>query len=148
MKIKYRPNAPLVLKGISCTFKEGTRVGVVGRTGSGKTTLISALFRLVEPNSGKIIIDGLDICSMGLKDLRMKLSIIPQEPTLFKGSIRTNLDPLGLYSDDELWRVRGLSLYFFSISSQNLKMSTNLCIFQMQLCFVSVLLYIIALFIL
>ncbi|XP_024179439.1 ABC transporter C family member 8 isoform X2 [Rosa chinensis] len=105
LKIKYRPNAPLVLKGISCTFKEGTRVGVVGRTGSGKTTLISALFRLVEPNSGKIIIDGLDICSMGLKDLRMKLSIIPQEPTLFKGSIRTNLDPLGLYSDDEIWRA-------------------------------------------
>ncbi|CAB4272419.1 unnamed protein product [Prunus armeniaca] len=105
LKIKYRPNAPLVLKGITCTFREGTRVGVVGRTGSGKTTLISALFRLVEPASGKIIIDGLDICSMGLKDLRMKLSIIPQEPTLFRGSIRTNLDPLGLYSDDEIWRA-------------------------------------------
>ncbi|RVX17087.1 ABC transporter C family member 8 [Vitis vinifera] len=84
LKIKYRPNAPLVLKGITCTFKEGTRVGVVGRTGSGKTTLISALFRLVEPESGKILIDGLDICSIGLKDLRMKLSIIPQEATLFK----------------------------------------------------------------
>ncbi|XVF86794.1 hypothetical protein PTKIN_Ptkin18bG0071300 [Pterospermum kingtungense] len=105
LKIRYRPNAPLVLKGISCTFQEGTRVGVVGRTGSGKTTLISALFRLVEPASGKILIDGLDICSMGLKDLRMKLSIIPQEPTLFKGSIRTNLDPLGLYSDDEIWKA-------------------------------------------
>ncbi|KAB2612958.1 ABC transporter C family member 8 [Pyrus ussuriensis x Pyrus communis] len=105
LKIKYRSNAPLVLKGITCTFKEGTRVGVVGRTGSGKTTLISALFRLVEPASGKILIDGLDICSMGLKDLRMKLSIIPQEPTLFRGSIRTNLDPLGLYSDDEIWRA-------------------------------------------
>uniref|UniRef100_A0A0A0KCQ4 ABC-type xenobiotic transporter n=1 Tax=Cucumis sativus TaxID=3659 RepID=A0A0A0KCQ4_CUCSA len=103
--IKYRPNAPLVLKGITCTFQEGTRVGVVGRTGSGKTTLISALFRLVEPESGRIIIDGIDICSIGLKDLRMKLSIIPQEPTLFRGSIRTNLDPLGLYSDDEIWKA-------------------------------------------
>ncbi|CAB4272423.1 unnamed protein product [Prunus armeniaca] len=105
LEIKYHPNAPLVLKGITCTFKEGTRVGVVGRTGSGKTTLISALFRLVEPASGKIIIDGLDISSMDLKDMRMKLSIIPQEPTLFRGSIRTNLDPLGLYSDDEIWRA-------------------------------------------
>ncbi|XP_043705213.1 ABC transporter C family member 8-like [Telopea speciosissima] len=105
LKIKYRPNASLILKGISCTFKEGTRVGVVGRTGSGKTTLINSLFRLVEPVSGRILIDGLDICSMGLKDLRMKLSIIPQEPALFRGTIRTNLDPLGLYSDDEIWEA-------------------------------------------
>ncbi|XP_020224992.1 ABC transporter C family member 8 [Cajanus cajan] len=104
LEIRYRPNAPLVLKGITCTFKEGSRVGVVGRTGSGKSTLISALFRLVEPASGDIVIDGINICSMGLKDLRMKLSIIPQEPTLFKGSIRTNLDPLGLYSDDDIWK--------------------------------------------
>ncbi|KAL8458021.1 hypothetical protein ACS0TY_035774 [Phlomoides rotata] len=105
LKIRYRPNAPIVLKGITCTFKEGTRVGVVGRTGSGKTTLISALFRLVEPHGGKILIDGLDICSIGLKDLRLKLSIIPQEPTLFRGNVRTNLDPLGLHSDDEIWKA-------------------------------------------
>ncbi|KAL3511701.1 hypothetical protein ACH5RR_024418 [Cinchona calisaya] len=105
LKIRYRPNAPIVLKGITCTFSEGTRVGVVGRTGSGKTTLISALFRLVDPFSGLIIVDGIDICSIGLKDLRLKLSIIPQEPTLFRGSIRTNLDPLGIYSDEDIWKA-------------------------------------------
>lgn len=105
LKIRYRPNAPLVLKGITCCFEEGTRVGVVGRTGSGKTTLISALFRLVEPESGRILIDELDICSMGLRDLRLKLSIIPQEPTLFKGTVRTNLDPLALYTDQEIWEA-------------------------------------------
>ncbi|KAL5191500.1 ABC transporter C family member 8 [Glycine soja] len=105
LEIRYQPNAPLVLKGISYRFKEGSRVGVVGRTGSGKTTLISALFCLVEPTRGDILIDGINICSIGLKDLRTKLSIIPQEPTLFKGNIQKNLDPLCLYSNNEIWKL-------------------------------------------
>ncbi|XP_062229045.1 ABC transporter C family member 8-like isoform X2 [Phragmites australis] len=105
LKVRYRPNAPLVLKGITCVVAAGNKIGVVGRTGSGKSTLISSLFRLVDPAGGRILIDKLDICSVGLKDLRTKLSIIPQEPTLFRGTVRNNLDPLGLHSDQEIWEA-------------------------------------------
>ncbi|OMO85142.1 Aromatic amino acid lyase [Corchorus olitorius] len=103
--VRYQPNAPLVLKGISCTFEAGSKIGIVGRTGSGKTTLISVLFRLVEPADGEIIIDNLNICKIGLHDLRSRLGIIPQDPTLFGGSVRYNLDPLEQHSDNEIWEV-------------------------------------------
>ncbi|CAD5185380.1 unnamed protein product [Musa acuminata subsp. malaccensis] len=105
LKIRYRPEAPLVLRGISCTFEGGNKIGIVGRTGSGKTTLIGALFRLVEPAGGRITIDALDIATIGLHDLRSRLGIIPQDPTLFHGSVRYNLDPLGQYTDQQIWEV-------------------------------------------
>ncbi|EAY73978.1 hypothetical protein OsI_01862 [Oryza sativa Indica Group] len=105
LKFRYRHNTPLVLKGITLSILGGEKIGVVGRTGSGKSTLIQALFRIVEPSEGKIIIDGIDICTLGLHDLRSRFGIIPQEPVLFEGTIRSNIDPLQLYSDDEIWQA-------------------------------------------
>jgi len=105
VQIRYRANNPLVLRGITCTFEGGKKIGIVGRTGSGKTTLISAIFRLVEPAGGRILIDGLDTTSIGLHDLRSRLGIIPQEPTLFRGTVRFNLDPLSEHSDLIIWEV-------------------------------------------
>ncbi|TVU35823.1 hypothetical protein EJB05_17730, partial [Eragrostis curvula] len=103
LKVRYRPNSPVVLKGVTISIHAGEKIGVVGRTGSGKSTLIQALFRMVEPSEGKIIIDGVDIGTLGLHDLRSKMGIIPQEPVLFEGTIRSNIDPLQQYSDHDIW---------------------------------------------
>ncbi|KAL5526288.1 hypothetical protein ACEPAF_8011 [Sanghuangporus sanghuang] len=101
--MSYRPGLPNVLKGITLDVKGGEKIGVVGRTGAGKSSLMLALFRIVELSSGKITIDGVDISQIGLKDLRTRISIIPQDPLLFSGTIRSNLDPFGLYDDARLW---------------------------------------------
>ncbi|KAL5795158.1 hypothetical protein ACOSP7_003752 [Xanthoceras sorbifolium] len=105
LQIRYAEHLPSVLKNISCTFPGGKKIGVVGRTGSGKSTLIQAIFRIVEPREGSIIIDNVDICKIGLHDLRSRLSIIPQDPTLFEGTVRGNLDPLVQHSDKEVWQA-------------------------------------------
>lgn len=105
LKVRYKESLPVVLHGISCVFPGGKKIGIVGRTGSGKSTLIQALFRLIEPAGGRIIIDNIDIAKIGLHDLRSRLSIIPQDPTLFEGTIRGNLDPLEEHSDQEIWQA-------------------------------------------
>nr|XP_043637374.1 ABC transporter C family member 14-like [Erigeron canadensis]XP_043637375.1 ABC transporter C family member 14-like [Erigeron canadensis] len=104
LQVRYRPNTPLVIKGITLNIQGGQKIGVVGRTGGGKSTLIQVLFRLVEPSGGSIIIDGIDISSLGLHDLRSRFGIIPQEPILFEGTVRSNIDPIGQHTDEEIWR--------------------------------------------
>ncbi|KAI9087145.1 hypothetical protein K1719_030909 [Acacia pycnantha] len=105
LQIRYAEHLPCVLKDINCTFPGRKKIGVVGRTGSGKSTLIQAIFRIVEPWEGSIIIDDLDVCKIGLHDLRLRLSIIPQDPTMFEGTVRGNLDPLDQYSDQQVWEA-------------------------------------------
>ncbi|CUM57292.1 uncharacterized protein AC631_05781 [Debaryomyces fabryi] len=99
----YRPELPLVLKDLDVNIKPMEKIGVCGRTGAGKSSIMMALYRLVELNSGSVEIDGIDISTLGLNNLRSRLSIIPQDPILFSGTIRTNLDPFDEYTDTELW---------------------------------------------
>ena len=101
--MRYRNDLPLVLQGLNMTVQGGERIGIVGRTGAGKSSIMSTLFRLVELSGGSISIDGINIAQVGLKDLRTRLAIIPQDPTLFRGTIRSNLDPFNKHTDLELW---------------------------------------------
>ena len=122
MQVRYRPNTPLVLKGITVSIHGGEKVGVVGRTGSGKSTLVQVFFRLVEPSGGKIIVDGIDIGKIGLHDLRSRFGIIPQEPVLFEGTVRSNIDPIGQYTDEEIWKVI-MNILIFHIRMLNCRSS-------------------------
>ncbi|XP_020807936.1 multidrug resistance-associated protein 1 isoform X15 [Drosophila serrata] len=108
-QVRYREGLDLVLRGVSFNIKGGEKVGIVGRTGAGKSSLTLALFRIIEAAGGRISIDGVDIATMGLHMLRSRLTIIPQDPVLFSGSLRINLDPFEIKTDDEIWKALELS---------------------------------------
>ncbi|XP_052851269.1 multidrug resistance-associated protein 1 isoform X8 [Drosophila gunungcola] len=108
-QVRYREGLDLVLRGVSFDIRGGEKVGIVGRTGAGKSSLTLALFRIIEAAGGRIAIDGVDIATMGLHMLRSRLTIIPQDPVLFSGSLRVNLDPFEIKTDDEIWKALELS---------------------------------------
>lgn len=124
LEMRYRPDLPLTLKGVSFTIKPGEKVGIVGRTGAGKSSIAQALFRAVEPCGGTISVDGVDLRTLGLDTLRSRLAIIPQDSFLFNGTIRRvknrlfqcqaqltgrdNLDPEGKHTDAQLNDVLNL----------------------------------------
>ncbi|XP_039751038.1 multidrug resistance-associated protein 1 isoform X2 [Pararge aegeria] len=103
LSLGYREGEP-ALRDLTCAVAPRDKLGIVGRTGAGKSTLTLGLFRIVEAMSGKILIDGIDISTIGLHQLRSRITIIPQDPVLFSGTLRMNLDPFGVYTDDEIWR--------------------------------------------
>ncbi|KAH9491631.1 Multidrug resistance-associated protein 1 [Bulinus truncatus] len=104
-KARYRDGLDLVLRGISCTIQKGEKIGIVGRTGAGKSSLMCALFRLMEAEDGQIQLDNCDISLLGLHDLRRNITILPQDPVIFGGSLRMNLDPLEEKTSVELWEA-------------------------------------------
>ncbi|KAL6013885.1 ATP-binding cassette glutathione S-conjugate transporter ycf1, partial [Candidozyma auris] len=106
---RYRPELDLVLKNINLEIKPHEKIGIVGRTGAGKSSLTLALFRIIEAAEGHIEIDNIDTSKIGLQDLRHKLSIIPQDAQVFEGTIRDNLDPTGSYTDENMWKALELS---------------------------------------
>ncbi|KAG7314076.1 hypothetical protein KOW79_022572 [Hemibagrus wyckioides] len=108
-KVRYRPELELVLHGITCNIEDTEKIGIVGRTGAGKSSLTNCLFRIMEAAEGRIVIDGVDISTLGLHALRSRLTIIPQDPVLFSGTLRMNLDPFEAFSDDDIWKVLELS---------------------------------------
>ncbi|KAG6965910.1 hypothetical protein JG688_00006996 [Phytophthora aleatoria] len=103
--LRYRPDLPLVLRGVNMDIQPGEKVGICGRTGAGKSSLMIALFRICAFDSGSIVIDDIDIEKVRLHDLRRGLAIIPQDPVLYSGSLRDNLDPFGDYTDEAIWSV-------------------------------------------
>lgn len=105
ISLRYAPDLPRVIKNVTFHVQPCSKVGIVGRTGAGKSTIITAFFRFLDPESGSICIDGVDISKIGLNDLRQAITIIPQDPTLFTGTIRSNLDPFDQYTDEQIFEA-------------------------------------------
>ncbi|XP_034250693.1 multidrug resistance-associated protein 5-like isoform X1 [Thrips palmi] len=126
VSMSYHKNLPNCLHNVNFSIKPGEKIGIVGRTGSGKSSLTAALFRLIEPNSGHIKLDGMDISNVPLSILRVKISIIPQEPVLFSGTIRSNLDPQSKCTDEELWDALAETKLSEKIGTMPLKLETEL----------------------
>ncbi len=105
----YREGLPPVLDDLNFVIEGGQKVGIVGRTGAGKSSMLVVLLRMAELSAGRVLIDGVDISKIGLHDLRSRIAIIPQDPTLFTGTVRSNLDPFDQYTNEEVWEVLRLS---------------------------------------
>ncbi|KAF6719853.1 Multidrug resistance-associated protein 1 [Oryzias melastigma] len=103
--LRYRSDLDLAIRNINVDISGGEKVGIVGRTGAGKSSLTLGLFRIIEPAEGQISIDGVDIAKLGLHELRSRITIIPQDPVLFSGTLRMNLDPFDSYSDEDIWKA-------------------------------------------
>lgn len=123
--MRYREGLPLVLRGLTLSIAAHEKVGIVGRTGAGKSSLLTALLRLVELESGSILIDRVDVSKIGLNTLRSVMAVIPQDPVLFSGTVRSNLDPFGKYTDTEIWEGLKRTLLSNAISSLDDKVTEN-----------------------
>ncbi|CAJ0913080.1 11774_t:CDS:10 [Entrophospora sp. SA101] len=132
LEVRYAPDLEPVLHHISFYIKGCEKVGLVGRTGSGKSTIALSLFRFIEPSDGQILIDGIDISSIGIEDLRSRITIIPQDPILFSGTIRSNLDAFSDYQDEEIYEsLRRVHLLPSSESNQDFTLSgDNINVFK------------------
>lgn len=138
--VRYREGLDLVLKQLTLSVRGGEKIGIVGRTGAGKSSMTLCLFRLLEAAAGEITVDDVKIAEIGLHDLRSKLTIIPQEPVLFSGTLRMNLDPFDKYNDEEVWKALEHSHLHRFVSNQAAKLELecaeggeNLSVGQRQL---------------
>jgi ABC-type multidrug transport system fused ATPase/permease subunit len=124
--VKYRPDTEIVLKNISCLIKGKEKVGIVGRTGSGKSTITLCLFRILEAVEGKILIDDVDISTIGLDKLRSNLTIIPQDPALMEGTLRYNIDPLNKSNAFDILKVMKSIGFDYIVKRNNLGLNQEI----------------------